>query len=86
MKLLKKYPECEKLASVSKESNLCGNFLEWLQTKYFMIDKTEKHDNLYVQLGYSSYINIQYVLGEYFDINMEQVEKEKEQMIKDLIK
>ncbi len=55
-----------------------------MQTKYFMIDKTEKHDNLYIQLGYSSYINIQDVLGEYFDIDMEQVEKEK--MIKELIK
>jgi hypothetical protein len=81
-----KYPELERLKNIQEQSQLCGNFLEWLQTKYRMIGKRESFENGYIPFTYSSYINITELLAEYFDIDLNEVEKEKEQMLKDLSK
>lgn len=81
---MNKYPMCEKLESIKEQSQLCGEFLEWLQTKFFMLEKTEKFEDMCIPLGYSSYINIELLLAEFFNINREQIEKEKKQMIEEI--
>jgi hypothetical protein len=81
-----KYPEIERLNIIKEKSQLCGEFLEWLQTKFNMIAKKEGFEHGHIPMGYSSYINVQNLLAEYFDINLEEIEKEKLQMLEDLRK
>lgn len=81
-----KYPELERLKNIQEQSQLCGEFLEWLQTKYRLIGKRESFENGYIPFNYSSHINVTKLLAEYFDIDIEKVEKEKIQMLKDLNK
>ncbi len=81
---MRDYPEHEKLQAISKQSQLCGEFLEWLQEKYYLIDKKEGQDSNYIQLGYSSYINVKNLLAEYFDIDANILEEEKREMLEEL--
>jgi len=77
---MKKYPECEKLAKVSKTSQKVGEFLDWLRgDKEFILckyieDDDDGHD--LVPVG----CNIENLLAEYFEIDMDKVEKERRQM------
>jgi len=73
-----------KINEVKEKSELCGDFLEWLQSKYFMVDKKEPQENPFVPLGYSSYINTEKLLAEYFDIDLNEAENEKQQLIQQL--
>jgi len=51
--VVEQYPECEKLANVSKESNAIGEFLDWLQEQGISLTKwQEAGDN-----GEPSYID-----------------------------
>lgn len=79
------YPELERLQSVQSESETCGDFLHWLMTKYSMFRKSDPRDNMYVSVGSSDYINIESVLAEYFDIDMQQVELEKEMLLREAV-
>lgn len=81
---MSKYPECEKMEKTKDKSQLCGEFLDYLQSKYYMMEKTEPHDDMYVPIGYSSYINVKKVLAEFFEIDLEEVEKEKRQIFEEL--
>ena len=79
-----KYPELERMANVKEKSQLCGDFLKWLQTKYRFIGVREGFENGHIPFGYSCHINIEELLAEYFDIDLEEVEKEKRLMLKNL--
>lgn len=76
----------QKMYEVKEESELCGNFLEWLRSKYDMIDKSEPQEKSFIPIGYSSYIDIEKLLAEYFDIDLDEVEREKEELINELKK
>jgi hypothetical protein len=78
------YPEHEKLKNIQEESELCAEFLEWLQYRYDLIDRHEKFEEHYVQRGYSSPINKEKLLAEFFDIDLSEIEKEKQKMIEEL--
>jgi len=75
-----KYPECEKLAAVSEKSQAIGGFLEWLQGfKQVELAKWGDNDRLYPE-----YIVIESLLAEYFEIDMNKVEKERRQILEDI--
>lgn len=120
MKSNEKYPECEKLAKVSKESNAIGQFLDWLNdeqnTRLFkwsdeadngeakFIDETgdatvpstysfdEKEDEDFLNPEYETFPKGYYpvhkahyqLLAQYFNIDLNKVEKERRQMLKEL--
>lgn len=77
----KKYPMLEKMKSVREKSEICGAFLEWLQTKFVMFDKSIPHDDLFYY-GIGDFINIERVLADYFDIDLRKVEEEKSEILK----
>lgn len=75
-------PECEKLVTVSEESNKIGDFLAWLSsTKEVFLagwygDEFLPHDATLSNRG------IQKLLAEYFDIDMKKVEQERSALLK----
>ncbi len=91
-----KYPECEKLSKISEESQKLGEFLEWLYQKYTLCEWSESKreeftddkgeiDYQYSPEGYyPSRVPIQTLLAEYFDIDMEKVDKERFEILKSL--
>lgn len=75
-----KYPECEKLAKVSDKSQTIGAFLEWLQgVKEIELAKWSDSDGLYPE-----HTTIESLLAEYFEIDMNKVEKERQQILEDI--
>jgi DNA integrity scanning protein DisA with diadenylate cyclase activity len=81
---MKKYPESEKMKAVSEQSQICGEFLEWLISKYNLIRLDEYFEQSALPIGYSSFIGIERVLAEYFGIDMNLVEQERRVMIEEL--
>jgi hypothetical protein len=75
----KKTPMLDKLNKMKVESDKIGDFLQWLQSKYYLIDKNESNPiSNYIN---SSYINVEKMLAEYFDIDLIMVEKEKRDIL-----
>jgi hypothetical protein len=84
---MNKYLELDRLEKIKEQSQLCGDFLKWLQTKYRMLNKRESfntEDVVHIAYYYSSPINISELLAEFFDIDLNEIENEKEQMLKEL--
>lgn len=65
---MSKFPESEKLAAVSENSQAIGEFLDWLKTT---------HD---VELPCA----IPALLEQYFEIDMGKVEKERQLMLRQI--
>ena len=71
-----KYPECDKMLAVKDKSQVIGEFLEWLQcVKEIelcqLIDGEE-------EMEYSPiYFSNEELLAEFFNIDLDKVEKEK---------
>lgn len=77
------YPECERLVSVSKESQALGEFLDWLiQDKGIVLcNRTgNRIDNLWAPQLQS----IEAILAEYFHIDLERVEEERRQILEEI--
>ena len=70
-------PMLDKMLAVKEQSQICGEFLEWLQSKYAMFDLKIKRDNP-CYFGAGDYINIERTLAEFFGIDLEEANKEKE--------
>lgn len=70
-------PELNRIKEIQQQSEICGEFLEWLQTKYAIFRKTEPREEPFYR-GNGDYINIEQVLSEFFDINMSEVETERQ--------
>lgn len=73
-------PTLEHMLKIQEQSQICGEFLEWLQTKYAMFRLKEPRDEPFYR-GSGDYINIESVLAEFFEINLEQAEQEKQTLI-----
>jgi len=81
-----KYPEHEKLIRVKDEAEILGNFLEWLQTKFYLCDITVD-----VELNYFNHPSvyrtakgIEDILYEYYNIDSKEIENEKQLMLNKL--
>lgn len=80
----KSYPECDKLAAVSEESQKIGAFLDWLRNeKGYVICEENKDCDSGQELA-PIFSNIESLLAEYFDINLNRVEKERREILANL--
>ena len=61
-----RYPECEKLQKVSKESNLIGSYINWANGCPDLIE----------------HLSIEERLAMYFDIDLKKVDEERRLIIK----
>lgn len=71
------YPECEKLKAVADESQKIGQFLDWLLgERNLELGQYNDNDRLIAQP-----LNIAKLLAEYFNIDMDKVEKERQEIL-----
>jgi hypothetical protein len=73
------YPECDKLHMVKYDSQVIGEFLDWLQHErkptLLLCDCLNKH-SMYSTFQPSA-ITVEKLLAEYFGINLDRLEAEK---------
>jgi len=94
-----KTPECDKLLKVSKESQSIGAFLDWLsgEKNLTVCEEHEHDDTCYgkddIRMcesndgGYvPASLNIEKLLAEYFEIDLDKVEKERRKILEGLQK
>ena len=75
-----KTPECERLKDVAPVSQKIGEFVDWLQTeKKFII--CEEYEDGGITTNESAYLNMEKLLAEFFEINMDKVEKERRALL-----
>ena len=65
-----KYPEHIKLDEVKEQSQVCGEFYEWLEKKHIIRPRNSKP--------------IERLLAEFFEIDLDKLEREKRDMLEDL--
>lgn len=79
-------PECEKLASVSEDSNKIGDFLSWLHSKGWVIAGYEHNERRYEELvairRFQGDTGINQLLAEYYKIDLDKVDKERKELLK----
>lgn len=69
--------ELERIAKVKRESQLIGEFLEWLRSKYTVCEPC-RH-------GYRpASKSIEELLAEYFEIDLEQAERERQELFRQI--
>lgn len=73
----------KKLKNVEKESNLCGEFLDFIRSKYVLFDPSVPREQL-GYIGSGDYINPEKLLAEFFGIDLELVEEERKQILMSL--
>ena len=78
------YPEHRKLSKIQKDSQVCGEFLDWLTNEKEVMLALWKHDNgpLYGDWLTDSHYTVTGLLNEYFDIDGEALEAEKQDMLR----
>jgi hypothetical protein len=76
-------PMLDKMLEIQEQSQICGEFLEWLQGKYAMFELKNIRDNSFYH-GAGDYINTEKLLAEFFGIDLEEAEKEKSALLKSL--
>ena len=85
------YPECEKLAEVSPQSNVVGEFLDWLSNEKNLTICTYTEDEDPMVLGdcssyYPYHYDTEQLLAEFFEIDLKKVEEERRQILEDIRK
>lgn len=77
------YPMLDKIEKLQGESNLCSDFLDFIRDKYVLFDKhIPREQPGYVGVG--DYIDYNKLLAEFFGIDLEQAEDERQQILKSL--
>ena len=77
MTTLEPYPEHQRLKSIRSKSQAIGEFLDWLATQELTICRIDNNDRYY-----PCNKPIQLYLSEYFQIDLEVLENEKQQMLR----
>jgi hypothetical protein len=90
-----KYPEHEKLHKVADKSQACGEFLEWVTSKYTLGEYHEHTNDCNNEEGdrmcgtldkilYPSHVPVRKLLADFFEIDEDKLETEKLKMLDDL--
>jgi len=79
------YPEHEKMQKVSERSQACGEFIEWLGGKGICLASYQVNEHGVNEL-FSVNDDIQKLLAEFFEIDLQLIQEEKEQMFEALRK
>ena len=75
-------PMLDKMLKVQEESQICGEFLEWLQARYALFKLNVPRENPYF-IGSGDYINTEHLLAEFFGIDLAQAEEERLKIIEE---
>lgn len=75
-------PTLDIMIEIQEQSQLCGEFLDWLLRKYTMFDRKQKRESPFANvMGNGDYINKEKLLAEFFDIDLVEAEKERQAIL-----
>lgn len=78
-------PTLDRMLEIQKQSELCGEFLDWFLYKYAVFERRQKRESPFVNAdGAGDFINKERLLAEFFDIDLDEAEREKESILKSL--
>ena len=72
-------PTLDKIKAVHEESQSIGEFLEWLTQDHWICDYDKDAGTFF-----PTYSGIEQLLAEYFDIDLDQAEKERQALLDEL--
>jgi hypothetical protein len=78
------YPEHEKLKKVSDKSQTIGEFIDWLQNEANYVIGQYKTSKVDREILYPAHEGTQELLAKYFNIDLQKIEDEKRQMLKEI--
>lgn len=80
-----KTPTLDEMVEIQEQSQLCGEFLDWFLRKYTVFDKKQKRESPYANImGNGDYINKEKLLAEFFNIDLDEAEREKDMLLQSL--
>ena len=80
-----KTPMLDKMLVIQRQSEVCGEFLDWFLQKYTVFEKMKKRESSFNNAdGTGDYINKERLLAEFFEIDLEEVERERQFILKSL--
>ena len=80
-----KTPMLDEMVEIQEQSQLCGEFLDWFLRKYTVFDRKQKRESPYANvMGNGDYINKEKLLAEFFDIDLDEAEREKDMLLQSL--
>lgn len=80
-----KTPTLDEMVEIQEQSQLCGEFLDWFLRKYTVFDRKQKRESPYANvMGNGDYINKEKLLAEFFDIDLDEAEREKDMLLQSL--
>lgn len=78
-------PTLDRMLEIQEQSELCGEFLDWFLYKYTAFERRQKIESPFVNPdGAGDYINKERLLAEFFDIDLDEAERERESILKSL--
>lgn len=78
-------PTLDRILEIQEYSELCGEFLDWFLCKYAVFERKQKRESPFVNAyGAGDYINKEKLLAEFFEIDLEEAEREKQSIIESL--
>lgn len=79
------YPEHEKLEAIRDQSQIIGEFLEWLSSQGIHLAKWHSHATGWDE-SVPLFMRIEDILAQYFDIDQNRLEDEKQEILDSLRK
>lgn len=80
-----KTPTLDEMVEIQEQSQLCGEFLDWFLRKYTVFDRKQKRESPYANvMGNGDYINKEKLLAEFFGIDLDEAEREKDMLLQSL--
>lgn len=77
-----KTPTLDKMVAIQEQSQLCGEFLDWFLDKYTVFDRKQKRESPCANvMGNEDYINKEKLLAEFFNIDLNEAEREKDMLL-----
>lgn len=75
-------PTLDRMIEIQEQSKLCGEFLDWFLHKYTVFERKQKRESAFVDAdGVGDHINKEKLLTEFFEIDLEEAEREKRQLL-----
>lgn len=74
------YSECEKMSTVQNESQKIGEFLDWIGDEGYCLASYDEEVEQYYPANFST----ERLLAKFFDIDLDKVEAERQDMLKRL--
>ena len=80
-----KTPTLDEMIEIQEQAQLCGEFLDQFLRKYTVFDRKQKRENPYANvMGNGDYINKEKLLAEFFNIDLDEAEREKDMLLQSL--